>query len=187
MKKIWICVLASALMPLSLLANIWGTVTSAAGPVAGAKLVLITPGGGIGPPPQRVDSAVSSTTGSYSIGYSVAVTTAGFTIIVTAPGYDTLIRTNVTVNSNPNLNNQNFVLIRSVVALDPTAGNAQPPRMHWLGDRLAVELGYSIHNRAVEIYGLNGILKRRFLVSAGESRVLLSAESAPLGTLLRVK
>ena len=176
-------------MPASLLANIWGTVTSVAGPVAGAKLVLIGPEiePGVGAP-QRLDSAISSTTGSYSIAYSVAVTTGGYTIIVTAPGYDTLIRNNVTVNSNPNLNRQDFVLTASVVTLEPTAGSSRSPRIHWLGDRLAVELGYSNHRRAVEVCGPNGTLKRRFLVPAGETRVLLPGEMARMrGTLLRVK
>ncbi len=162
--------------------SIWGSVTDATGaPIAGAKVVLVMPGTG----GQRADSAFTNAGGSYTMAPNV-LPGAGYTLIVTAPGYNTFTRNNVTLSTNPNLNGNNFVLTASVGILDPTAGNS-PPRMHWLGNRLAVELGYSNHNRALEVYGLNGFLMRRFLVSAGASRVLLPAEIVPVGTLLRVK
>ena len=163
--------------------SITGTVTnSTGGPIAGANVVLIMPGTG----GQRVDSAVTNGAGTYAMAVNVLATT-GYTMIVSAPGYNSLTRNNVTLAAGLGGNTQSFVLTASVGILNATSENSQP-RMHWLGNRLAVELGYSYHIRAVEIFGLNGVLKNRFPVRAGESRLLLPAEMAPLrGTMLRVK
>ena len=163
--------------------SIWGSVTAAGGtggptPISGAKVVLVSPAG------VRIDSTLTTAGGSYNMSVNVP-TGAGYTLIVSASGYTTVTRNGVTLDANPNLNGNNFTLTPSVGILEAAPGSA--PRTHRLGDKLAVEFGRPNSVSAVEIFGADGILRIRIPVAPGTARVLLPADLAPRGSLLRTR
>jgi len=148
-------------------------------PIANARLILSRT---IGPNTTILDTVFTNALGQYLLDSVPAF--ANYTVTVSAIGYQTATSTGVAVTAGGNtlLN----VFLTAVVAVNPADWNSR--RLHWSGNGLTVEIGYSTHNRNVAVFGLNGSLKQRVLVLAGETSVLLTPETAQTrDILLRVE
>lgn len=159
--------------------SISGTVTAGGNPVSGALVTvsLIGPGGLV-----VVDSARTDSLGRYMLDSVTAQ--SGYIISVTAPGYTTTFRSNVTVTANVNTQ-QNFTI--TPVPIIQGSILSSNFRLLETGGRLILDLG-SMKANSVEVYGPSGALRHRVSIPKGASHVVLPPEiTAAQANLLRVR